>query len=700
MVQTHRTRLRQFFAALCLAVPALAPASAQTGILNPILVIAPGAAVVTLGSSVKFSALAVGGGAVSGAVTWQVNGITGGNATVGTIAADGTYTAPASVPGISVFLIHVAPSASMYLPAYGFAIVAPRPPVITSVEPGTLNAGPFTLLVNGSDFTRDTVVFMGSSALLTTYLSPVNLRISGALAAPLPDSVALVPYSPAAYNPTPQVFSVPVNKGATGAGISDADAHRFLRQATFGPTAADIARLKQMGYQAFLDDQFAVPASTYPDSLLNKSLDYTVEQFFRHAMSGQDQLLQKTAFALHKIFVVSGVQVDCAEAFVPYYRLMTRHAFGNFYDLMKDVTLNAAMGEYLNMVNNKKGDPAKGIMPNENYARELLQLFTVGLVKLNTDGTAVTNFSGPVPAYGQSEVLELARVFTGWTYGDNRATPPTGLNSAGYYDRPMEVVAKFHDTGQKTLLDGYVIPANLDPDQELELALRHIFNHPNVPPFISKQLIQMLVTSNPTPAYVQRVANAFRNNGAGVRGDMKAVLKAILLDEEAKLTTPNAGKLREPVLFITSILRALGGTVKDAPFMSDFSASMSQNVFYPPSVFSYFAPGYVVGGTGLLGPEFQLYNSETALVRANFVANLLAGKFSGDITISYTDWNTAAANIDTLLEKINATFFGGQMETPLRDLIRNSIPATTKATARLRAALFLALASNQYQVEH
>jgi hypothetical protein len=221
-----------------------------------------------------------------------------------------------------------------------------------------------------------------------------------------------------------------------------------------------------------------------------------------------------------------------------------------------------------------------------------------------------------------------------------------------------------------------------------------------VPPFVSRQLIQMLVTSNPTPAYVQRVSNVFINNGAGVRGDMKAVLKAILLDDEAKMNQSNAGKLREPALFISSILRGFNATIKDAPYLTDFSISMNQSVMFPPSVFSYFSPNYRVTGTNLFGPEFQLYNSETSLVRANFVADLLAGKLNAGITVNYTDWNTAAADVTTLINRIDATFFGGKMDAPLKSLLQSTLAQTTRTTARLRLGLFLALASNQYQVEH
>src|SRR6185436_17073233 len=348
-------------------------------------------------------------------------------------------------------------------------------------------------------------------------------------------------------------------------------------------------------------------------------------------------LRQRTAWALHKIWVVSAVDIDNANAIVTYQRVLLNGAFGNYRDLMRNVTLNPAMGRYLNMLNNRS-QAITGVPPNENYARELMQLFTVGVPVLNPDGTIkrAVPTDPETRVYTEQDVKELARVFTGWTFGDgNPATIPTRSGGENYRV-PMEAVARYHDTGAKTFL-GQSFAAGQTAQQDLDQALDVLFNHPNVAPFVGRQLILQLVTSNPSPAYVAAVAAVFNDNGAGVRGDMTAVIRAVLTNPESGLSSPNSGKLSEPVLFIVSQLRALNATVTDHPFMSDKSEEMGQKVFYPGSVFSYYSPGYrvrgTVGPTGapLGGPEFQIFTTVTALVRVNFVASLLGGYFGTDV---------------------------------------------------------------------
>ncbi|MFN0104675.1 MAG: DUF1800 family protein, partial [Bryobacteraceae bacterium] len=391
---------------------------------------------------------------------------------------------------------------------------------------------------------------------------------------------------------------------------------RLLRQATWGPTQADFDRVKQLGATAWLDEQLAAPAATYPNSLLSQSMEWTEQHFFRLAVSGSGQLRQRVAWALGQMWVVSGVELVRADAMVPYIRLLQERAFANYFDLMRDMTLNPAMGEYLDMVNNKKASGE--IQPNENYARELLQLFTLGLTELNPDGTPKLDGAGqPIATYGQADVLELARVFTGWTYPDTTPGPPTGSNPPRY-DRPMEAVASYHDTGAKRFLRTDVAPG-LTAAEDVDNALRIIFQHPNMGPFVGRQLILRLVTSNPSATYVRDVAAVFANNGASIRGDLRAVVKAILTHPEAQLAGSTSGKLSEPALFMTRQLRAIGGNVADYPFMSDLSAEMGQRAFHPPSVFSYYSPSYRIPGTQLTGPEFQIYTTATAMVRANFV---------------------------------------------------------------------------------
>lgn len=474
---------------------------------------------------------------------------------------------------------------------------------------------------------------------------------------------------------------------------------RFLRQATWGPKPGDVDRVKAIGKDAFLNEQFNAMVSTYPDSLYEQSVEYMQEHFMRLALTGNDQLRQRAAFALHQIWVVSAVEVDCGEAMVNYYRVLINNAFGNYRTLMREMTLNPAMGVYLNMANNRS-EAITGAPPNENYSREVLQLFTAGLVRLNPDGTPQMSNNQPVPAYTEEDVKELARIFTGWTFGDgNPATMPTKLQPEEYRF-PMEPVEAFHDKGAKTFL-GVNFPAGRTAREELEGALDVIFAQPSVAPFVSRQLIQRLVTSNPSPRYIGDIAAVFNNNGSNVRGDLRAVITAILKHPEAELGTPTAGKMMEPALFIISQLRTLNATVADHPFMSDLAAEMGQRVFYSPSVFNYFSPFARVRGTSLFGPEYQIFTSVTTLARTNFVAKLISGGFGSDVSIDYTPFRNLAADPAALVDYVNTLFLGGLMGAEQRQAIIDAVSVTpaSNPNERVRTALYLTLASAQYYVE-
>ena len=365
--------------------------------------------------------------------------------------------------------------------------------------------------------------------------------------------------------------------------VTQSDAARYLEQSTYGPNSQLINRVQSNGIKEVIAEEFSTPMSLYPDLPVfppdsnigcptgsdpncfrdNYTMYPLQVRFFLNALYGEDQLRQRVAFALHQIFVVSGVTISQPSSMVPYLNLFSRGAFGNFRQLLYDVTLNPAMGNYLDMANNDKR--SGGASPNENYAREVLQLFSIGLFKLNQDGTLQLDGSGqPIPTYDQNTIIGFAKVFTGWTYAPLPGAPSIWVNPENYL-APMVSFQNHHDVTGKTLLNGVISPANQNVKKELVFALNNIFNHPNVAPFICKQLIQNLVTSNPTPGYVSRAAAAFNNNGQGVRGDLMAVVSAILLDQEARCddqatcasaTDVNFGHLRQPVLFITNILRA------------------------------------------------------------------------------------------------------------------------------------------------
>jgi uncharacterized protein (DUF1800 family) len=480
-------------------------------------------------------------------------------------------------------------------------------------------------------------------------------------------------------------------------------AFRFLRQSTWGPRPGDVDSLKYVGVSAFLTEQLSAPPSTYPDTLFTKPVEDAQERFMELALTGADQLRQRVAWALHKIWVVSAVEISSAPAIVTYHRLFLNGAFGNYRDLMRDVTLNPAMGRYLNMLNNRS-QAVTGSLPNENYARELMQLFTIGIPKIDKRGIPIVP---PAIAYTEQDVKELARIFTGWTFGDgNPATIPTRLASENY-KVPMEAVASYHDTGAKVFL-GHTFPAGQTARQDLDQALDLLFNNSNLGPFVSRQLIQQLVTSNPSPAYVADVAAVFSNDdGAGVRGDLATVVRAILTHPEAGQATATSGKLAEPALYVVSQLRGLNAAVTDHPFTASEVEQMGQKVLYPGSVFSYFSPGYKVrgtsgpGGAPLGGPEFQILTSVTALERANFVAGLLGGFFGTNVTIDYTPFTSRAADAVALVDYCSLLFMGGRMSAEARLEIINAVRAssTTNMTERVRTALYLTLTAAQFQVD-
>ncbi|MEJ7653904.1 MAG: DUF1800 domain-containing protein [Chloroflexia bacterium] len=414
---------------------------------------------------------------------------------------------------------------------------------------------------------------------------------------------------------------------------------------------------------------------------------------------------QRVAFALHQIFVVSGVEITQPSWMAPYLQTLDRNALGNYRQLLYEITLNPAMGDYLDMAGNTKTNP------NENYAREVLQLFSIGTVKLNLDGTPQLDATGqPIPAYTQTTVNNFARVFTGWRFA---APPATGVPN---YIDPMVASETQHDTASKTLLIGAVLPAGQTALRDLNDALDNIFNDPNVSPFISKQLIQHLVTSNPSPAYVARVAAVFNNNGADVRGDLKAVVRAILLDEEARgdlRTAPNYGRLRHPAQYISNILRAFNAmsanrsTTSDG-YLNPQSSPMGMDVFRPPSVFSYYSPGTVAPGTnGLRGPEFGILSTSTALRRVNFVNTIVFSNIAvstnspNGTSIDLSAMQALAANPAQLVDRLNELMMHGSMSTEMRSSIIGAVSAVSSSNPlkRARTAVYLVATSSQYQVE-
>ena len=508
------------------------------------------------------------------------------------------------------------------------------------------------------------------------------------------------------------------------ASLSDAEAARFLTQATFGPTDASITALKPQGYRAWLDEQMAMPSMshqayldnrltqlrvTQPTATLNANHFY--ESFWAFSATSQAQLRERMKLALSEIFVISMVDpgVDARGA-AAYYDMLGANAFGNFRTLLQQVTQHPMMGVYLTHLANQKEDPATGRNPDENYAREVMQLMTIGVNRLNPDGTVMTDGSGaPLPAYTPADISGLARVFTGMSwysptpsnntfFGRNR-DPDASVRSMIFY-------ANYHSTSAKTFLGTTIPGGSTDGAAELNAALDVIFNHPNVGPFIGRQLIQRLVTSNPSPAYVQRVAAVFNNNGAGVRGDMAAVVRAILLDVEARdmanVNSTTFGKVREPMIRLTNWMRAFGATSVSGGYLitsTSGNTSLGQSALAAPSVFNFYRPGYIppntrLGSAGLNAPEFQIVDEVTVAGYANTIQGAIGTGIgtSADVRSTYAAEVAVAANTPALVERMNRLLLYGQMSPTLRVRITDSvngvvIPGGTATQAQIDAAL-------------
>ncbi len=555
-----------------------------------------------------------------------------------------------------------------------------------------------------------------------------------------------------APTPTPSPVVVPASP------TNDEDAVRFLLQSQFSASDAEIAAVRSKGYKTWLTEQMAAPASTSGFDWLNARGygainttnfydnsypgDYMI---WNQLMTSSDAVRKRMALALSEMFVVSLTGLDFpwrSHAIAAWWDMLVSNALGNFRTLLEGVTLNPAMGYYLNTRGNLKEDPSKGRVPDENYGREVMQLFTLGLYQLNNDGTEKRDGNGnKLESYSQSDITNIARVFTGWdvdrTQNVNTIEPVSGrtIPNTTYTQLPMRLNPANHSTLASNFL-GATVPANTDGVAALKIALDTLFNHPNVGPFFGKQMIQRLITSNPSPAYVNRVANAFNNNGSGVRGDLKAVFAAILLDDEARgpagLTQNGFGKLREPMLRLVQWGRTFGITSARGswkiPDLSDPATRLGQSPLRSPSVFNYFRPGYVPPSTALSAsltpaPEFQLVNEssvggylnsmQTTIRNGIFVnapdlpQNTSNANNGNDITASYTAELALVTDPAALVRRLNLLLCAGQMSAANQTLIVNALTATTVTAGstdsvkrdRVAAAVLLVMASSEYLIQ-
>lgn len=522
---------------------------------------------------------------------------------------------------------------------------------------------------------------------------------------------------------------------------SAAEASRFLGQTTFGPTVDSIENLTGNTYTSWLHSQFNLPVTSMraafdveqslsPDAAPNR--DWIFELFWQHAVTADDQLRQRMAFALSQIFVISlrdGGVASSPRGAADFYSRLATHAFGNFRTLLEEVTLHPMMGLYLSHLGNEKGDLASGRVPDENFAREVMQLFTIGLTELNADGSPrLSADNKPIDTYKTSDVQGLARVFTGFSWNG----PDKELGRfQGWIPAPdrdillMQAYPDMHSTKQKTFLGTTIAQSNVaDPPGDLQVALDALFNHPNVGPFISKQLIQRLVSSNPSAAYIERVASAFNDNGQGVRGDMKAVLTAILIDSEARsLHTVNqqtSGRLREPILRFAHWMRSFNATSVSGRYKilgtDDPATSLGMTVLRSPSVFNFYRPGYVppqtpIADANLVSPEMQITHQTSV---AGYLNSMLAtieigGGFNYDIKTDFPYSLTLADDTQALINHVDLLLTHGAMSVSLNQLIADAVDTIVLSQGgserqaqllkRVQIAVTLAMSSPEYIVQ-
>jgi uncharacterized protein (DUF1800 family) len=671
------------------------------------------------GATVKFNAY-VSNTAVT-TVDWFVNEIPAGNAMVGTIDATGLYTAPAAPPAARVDVkvvsrhdargfavatvnlqnpIPVLTSASPVVAKTGTSpapLVQPSPlnPSLT-VAPQANNTTTFTL--NGSLFTPSSKVFLGAFELATTYVNSGQLRAT-AILAPVAGQMTTL----RVVNPAPgggESGRVVVRVENAQELMAYGSAIRFLEQASYGADPVSIAKLQAIGRGAWLAEQFRAPMTPLPDALVptpggsNEGMSRLQTTWILNALNAQDQLRHRVAFALHSILVVSAVDLGEHRQYVPYLRILHEEAFGNYRRLLERITLNPAMGRYLNMLNNPKANPARNTVANENYARELMQLFTIGLVELNPNGTPKT---GNPASYDEAHVSELAKVFTGWTSAPMNGAAPK-FRAPDNWAEPMIPIEAEHDTTAKAILPGVTIPAGQMARQDLASALDAIFNHPNVGPFVSYRLIQRLVTSNPSPAYVERVTRVFNSNSRGVRGDLKEVVEAILTDPEAGTGTgpyselnSDQGTLREPLALTLNIIRALD--MRSNGGLASTVSGVGQNLFYPGSVFSYFSP------FSTPGPEFQALNATSAMNAVNLIYRLASNGLGSAAVLDLNPWDQLATNPDALITAAANALNRGTLNSNVRATILQAVNAQTSNPMKAITALYLVGASPQVLVK-
>jgi uncharacterized protein (DUF1800 family) len=700
-------------------------------------------------------------------VTLTVNGIPGGNAQVGTAVSDKDgsidYSAPAVVPTPrNVVQLTIT---SLDNPAVSInqniSVLNPIP-ILNTATPINFNVGPpaATVVLAGQDFINGAQVLVNGAPVSTTFNS--GTQLTARLDLSEPGNLDLQVLNPSPGPATSTDLIAVVNGSPPTPIVSAQDAARFLEQATFGATDADLHHLSLVGYQAWLAEQFALPPTAQEpaveqaiiinnppcaasDIKCNQALftqnasneGFIQDAFWQQSIAGTDQLRQRVKYALSELMVVSSSNFSVQSmprGEAGYYDLLGNDAFANFRTLLQDVTLNPMMGQFLSMLGNDKGNATTD--PDENYAREVMQLFTIGLYQLNDDGSEKLDSNrNPIPTYSNTDVMGLAAVFTGFSWNvpgnasDSVWSNCCSYEGPGYGEEllPMQTYSSHHSTEAKTFL-GVTIPASAGPDPsgDLKIALDTLFNHPNLPPFFCKQMIQHLVTSNPSPAYISNCSEVFKNDGTGVRGNLQAVVSEILLDPEARnsatdFTNPQYGKVREALIRYTEWARAFTAQSRTGSYglgsTEDPIFALGQMTLRSPTVFNWFAPGYDPPGTsiaqaGLVAPEMQMTNVSTVVGYLNYMQGAIGSNpVSGpDLFSSYETEMSLATTPTALLDRINLLLMAGEMDPTLYGQILAAISAidipsgdqnavNAALANRVEAAIYLTMASPAFSAQ-
>ncbi len=764
----------------CTLVPVLI---GQLALAQGVIAIYPAPTSVEKGTTRQFSSYV----AVSpNGVSWSVNGITGGNSTIGTVTGAGLYTAPALIPPANVVKIRATSTSQTSVFGESAVTISQPTPYLWSSYPNTLTTGSGrTIQLDGRGFLPQSIVRVNGVPWMTTYLNATTLKASGDLpsagtfpitvfqpdpgglvseavtikvtvAPPQLVSVSVSPasiqlalagtnqfaatvsgssnqavswtatagtisaaglYTAPAVMPAAQVVTIRATsvadatksaqasvtlKASTGGGTpgnngADLTAGRFLEQAAFGPTPTEIARVQSLGTNGWLDSQFAMPETVIPLPLSNQSAAVQSQTLSRITIA-PDQLRQKMAWALGQFIVISMNKNNYPIEYVPYQQILSRNAFGKYRTLLSDIAKSPQMGKYLDMANSNKPGVASGA--NENFPRELMQLFTIGLYQLNMDGSTKLVNGQPVLNYTQTDVRQVALALTGWTYPTAPGATPRSNNWEEFSQPVMETRPANHDTTQKTFL-GCTLPAGQTVQQDLDGVLDCVFNHPNIGPFLATRLVRSLVTSNPSAAYIQRIATVFNNNGAGVRGDLLAVLRAILTDAEARqdVATVNSGKLKDPIYTIVSFTRMMNGSIAPGTLIPWNFVAMGETPANPASVFGYYSPSYRLPlNPAFFGPEYQIYTPTESVVLANMISQMI-NQPSSDPVIDLSPFAAVAGNTAQLLDLVDQKFFYGRMPAAMRTSMATAVDASYDNNQRVQTALYLAVLSGQYQTQ-